>query len=108
MATTIREDNTHFDHAFIIGTGNVERQTLTSVAPHRRSDQSTARQKPVESVSSCRDVANMSRTSLTIINNIINKIEQNLPQHKHQFHHLTKLVFDKLNTIERDGNGEGL
>lgn len=40
MATTIREENTNFDRAFIVGAGNVEHQTHTIVTPNRRSAQS--------------------------------------------------------------------
>ena len=52
MATTIWEENTYFDHAFTISTGNVERQTHTCVVPYRRSDQRTQddRQREMENV----------------------------------------------------------
>lgn len=45
VATTISEENTHFDRAFIVCAGNVECQTRTSVRPDRRSDQSTQEER---------------------------------------------------------------
>lgn len=45
VATTIGEENTHIDCAFIVSAGNVERQTHTSVTPDRRSDQSTQEER---------------------------------------------------------------
>ena len=41
MATTVWEEDTDFDDAFTIRTGNVERQTRARVVPNRRSDKNT-------------------------------------------------------------------
>lgn len=45
MATTVRQDNTHFDQSFAVDAGDVEREILTVVAQHRRSGHSTQEEK---------------------------------------------------------------
>lgn len=53
---TIWEEKTYVDHAFDIWTGNVERQTETSVVPNGRSDQNTKRE--TESLTSSQHAEN--------------------------------------------------
>lgn len=45
VARPVGEKDAHFDRAFAAGGGNVEHQSLTGVAQHWRSGQSTRRQK---------------------------------------------------------------
>lgn len=70
MATTIREDNTDFDHAFVIGAGNVERQIHTSVVPYRRSDQSTHSDNRNVLLKAARGIGCFERQQLLAVNKV--------------------------------------